>query len=39
VVENGFAQLPDGYYRTGYDSHLEGWARELDELVDHLNAA
>jgi uncharacterized protein YndB with AHSA1/START domain len=39
VVETGFAQLPDGYYRTGYDSHIEGWPRELGELVDYLNAA
>lgn len=39
VIETGFAQLPDNYHRTGYDAHVEGWARELGELVDYLNAA
>jgi uncharacterized protein YndB with AHSA1/START domain len=37
VVETGFAQLPDDAYRTGYDSHIEGWARELGDLVDYLD--
>ncbi|OLZ69974.1 SRPBCC domain-containing protein [Streptomyces sp. CG1] len=39
VVETGFAQLPDDVYRTEYDGHTEGWARELGELVDYLDAA
>jgi uncharacterized protein YndB with AHSA1/START domain len=39
VVETGFAQLPDGIYRTEYDGHTDGWARELGELVDYLDAA
>ncbi|MGH8992221.1 MAG: SRPBCC domain-containing protein [Acidimicrobiia bacterium] len=39
VVETGFAQLPDDAYHKGYDSHTEGWARELGELVDYLDAA
>jgi hypothetical protein len=39
VVETGFAQLPGDAYRTGYDAHTEGWASELGELVDYLDAA
>jgi uncharacterized protein YndB with AHSA1/START domain len=39
VVESGFAQLPDEIYRKAYDGHTEGWASELGELVDHLDAA
>lgn len=37
VVETGFAQLPLDSRRDTYDSHSEGWARELAELVDHLH--
>lgn len=39
VVETGFAQLPDEVYRKEYGGHTEGWARELGELVDYLDAA
>jgi uncharacterized protein YndB with AHSA1/START domain len=39
VVETGFAQLPDDSRRTTYDSHAEGWARELGELAGYLDAA
>jgi uncharacterized protein YndB with AHSA1/START domain len=39
VVETGFAQLPDGTRRDAYDSHSEGWARELGELAGYLDAA
>ncbi|MDX6330807.1 MAG: hypothetical protein QOI83_3190 [Streptomycetaceae bacterium] len=39
VVETGFAQLPDEVYHKEYDGHTEGWARELGELVDYLDAA
>ena len=39
VVESGFAQVPEQAYRKAYDSHAEGWARELSELIDHLDAA
>ncbi len=39
VVETGFAQLPGEVHRSEYDGHTEGWARELGELVDHLDAA
>jgi uncharacterized protein YndB with AHSA1/START domain len=38
VVESGFAQLPDGTRGTTYDSHAEGWARELGELAGYLDA-
>jgi uncharacterized protein YndB with AHSA1/START domain len=38
VVETGFAQLPDDAYRKAYDSHTEGWARELGELAGYLDA-
>jgi len=33
------AQLPDDGYRKGFDSHTEGWGRELGELVAYLDAA
>ncbi|KAA5837202.1 SRPBCC domain-containing protein [Saccharopolyspora hirsuta] len=39
VVESGFAQLPDDQYDATYRSHLEGWPRELGELIAHLDAA
>jgi uncharacterized protein YndB with AHSA1/START domain len=39
VVETGFGQLSEDAYRTGFDSHTEGWPRELGELVDYLDAA
>jgi uncharacterized protein YndB with AHSA1/START domain len=39
VVETGFAQFPDDTYGKSFDSHTEGWASELGELVDHLDAA
>ncbi|WP_328526709.1 SRPBCC domain-containing protein [Kribbella sp. NBC_00359] len=38
VVESGFAQLPDEDYRKAFSSNTEGWASELGELVDYLNA-
>lgn len=38
VVETGFAQLPDEFRRSIYDSHAEGWARELSELSGYLDA-
>jgi uncharacterized protein YndB with AHSA1/START domain len=37
VVETGFAQLPLDTRRETYDSHSEGWTRELAELVEHLD--
>lgn len=39
VVETGFAQLPDESRGKTYASHAEGWARELGELADHLDAS
>jgi len=39
VVETGFAQMPDEVHDKEYDSHTEGWARELGELVEFLDAA
>jgi uncharacterized protein YndB with AHSA1/START domain len=39
LVETGFAQLPDDTRREVYDSHAQGWTRELDELAGYLDAA
>jgi uncharacterized protein YndB with AHSA1/START domain len=39
VVESGFAQLPDDAYDKAYGGNTDGWASELGELVDYLNAA
>ncbi|MGH3152784.1 MAG: SRPBCC domain-containing protein [Streptosporangiaceae bacterium] len=39
VVETGFAQLPEDAYHKAYDGNTEGWARELGELADYLDAA
>jgi uncharacterized protein YndB with AHSA1/START domain len=39
VVESGFAQLPDDAHRTAYEGNTSGWASELGELVDYLDAA
>jgi uncharacterized protein YndB with AHSA1/START domain len=39
MVESGFAQLPDDAYRTAYNGNSDGWASELGELVDYLDAA
>jgi uncharacterized protein YndB with AHSA1/START domain len=39
VVESGFAQLPAEAYRTAYDGNTEGWAKELGELAEYLDAA
>ncbi len=39
VVESGFAQLPEDGYRAAYDGNTKGWASELGELADYLDAA
>jgi uncharacterized protein YndB with AHSA1/START domain len=39
VVESGFAQLPEDAHRTAYEGNTRGWANELGELVDYLDAA
>jgi hypothetical protein len=37
LVETGFAQLPVDTRRETYDSHREGWSRELADLVAHVD--
>jgi uncharacterized protein YndB with AHSA1/START domain len=39
VVETGFAQLSGDAYSTAYNGNTQGWASELGELVDYLDAA
>ena len=39
LTETGFAQLPLDTRGDAYDSHDEGWSRELAELVEHLDGA
>lgn len=39
VVETGFAQLPIDSRRTTYDSHAEGWTRELGDLASYLDGS
>lgn len=39
VVESGFAQLTDDAFRNAYDGNAKGWASELGELVEYLDAA
>jgi uncharacterized protein YndB with AHSA1/START domain len=39
VIETGFAQLPQDVYHKAYDGNTQGWASELGELVDYLDAA
>lgn len=39
VVESGFAQLPDDVYRKAFDGNVDGWAKELGELVAYLDGA
>ncbi len=39
VIETGFAQLPADTRRMTYDSHAEGWSRQLGELAGYLDAA
>jgi uncharacterized protein YndB with AHSA1/START domain len=38
VIESGFAQLPEDAYRKAFDGNTEGWASELGELVEYLDA-
>ena len=38
VVESGFAQLSDETYRGAFDGNTDGWASELAELVEYLDA-
>jgi uncharacterized protein YndB with AHSA1/START domain len=39
VVESGFAQLPPDLHAAAYDGNTGGWAKELGEMVDYLDAA
>ena len=39
VVESGFAQLSEDAHRTAHGGNTQGWASELGELVDYLDAA
>jgi uncharacterized protein YndB with AHSA1/START domain len=39
VVESGFAQLPGDAHRKAFDGNTDGWAKELGELADYLDAA
>jgi uncharacterized protein YndB with AHSA1/START domain len=39
VTESGFAQLSGDAFRQAFDGNTEGWAKELGELVDYLDAA
>jgi uncharacterized protein YndB with AHSA1/START domain len=39
VVETGFAQLPEDAHGAAYDGNTKGWASELGELADYLDAA
>ncbi|MFY9915039.1 MAG: SRPBCC domain-containing protein [Nocardioidaceae bacterium] len=39
VVETGFAQLPDDAHDKAFEDNTGGWASELGELIDYLDAA
>lgn len=39
VAETGFAQLPDDEYRNAFEGNTAGWASELGELAEYLDAA
>jgi uncharacterized protein YndB with AHSA1/START domain len=39
VVESGFSQLSQDEYDKAYGGNTEGWASELGELVEYLDAA
>jgi uncharacterized protein YndB with AHSA1/START domain len=39
VVESGFAQLSGEAHRQAFDGNTDGWAKELGELADYLDAA
>ena len=39
VVESGFAQLSGDAHDTAYGGNTQGWASELGELVDYLDAS
>jgi uncharacterized protein YndB with AHSA1/START domain len=39
VVESGFAQLPDDAHDKSFGGNVNGWTKELGELVTYLDAA
>ncbi|HEX2316783.1 MAG TPA: SRPBCC domain-containing protein [Thermomonospora sp.] len=39
VVESGFAQLAEDAYQKAFEGNTQGWASELGELVEYLDAA
>ncbi|WP_410650432.1 SRPBCC family protein [Amycolatopsis sp. cmx-4-54] len=39
VVESGFSQLPDDAHQAAFDGNTKGWAAELGELIEYLDAA
>ena len=39
MVESGFAQLSEDGYSKAFNGNTEGWAQELGELADYLDAA
>ena len=39
VVESGFAQVSEDVHRKAFEGNTEGWASELGELVEYLDAA
>ncbi|MFI7118893.1 SRPBCC domain-containing protein [Amycolatopsis sp. NPDC049868] len=39
VVETGFSQLPDDVHRVAFEGNTKGWAAELGELIEYLDAA
>jgi uncharacterized protein YndB with AHSA1/START domain len=39
VVESGFAQLSDDAHDKSFGGNVNGWAKELGELVTYLDAA
>ncbi|RSN61215.1 ATPase [Amycolatopsis sp. WAC 04182] len=39
VVESGFSQLPDDAHQVAFEGNTKGWAAELGELIEYLDAA
>ncbi|MFC0622497.1 SRPBCC domain-containing protein [Kribbella deserti] len=39
VVETGFAQVPAEVFGEAHGGNSDGWVRELNELVEYLDAA
>ncbi|EMD29903.1 SRPBCC domain-containing protein [Amycolatopsis azurea] len=38
VVETGFSQLPDELHSVAFEGNTKGWAAELGELIEYLDA-